>query len=240
MNVHPTQIEIQEQSTFNSGVKAGVSIAIGYLPIAITFGLLGKTTGLSFNETLAMSIFVFAGAAQYIALNMIAIGTSAIEIIITTFIVNIRHLLMSMSINEKSTDDPLLSKLFYSFGITDETFSVAMMQKKKLSNTFMFGLIVISYGSWVINTAVGYIIGAALPQVLKESMEIALFAMFIGLLVPAARKNIKYLTLAALAAILNTTLMKFTNIEMGWAIVLATLVSAATVELLWKGEKTNE
>ncbi|OZM58736.1 branched-chain amino acid ABC transporter permease [Lottiidibacillus patelloidae] len=229
---------MNQNSSFLTGIKAGISIAIGYLPIAITFGLLSKSTGLNFLETISMSIFVFAGAAQYIALSMIAVGTTGLEIVLTTFIVNIRHLLMGMSINEKSSKDPLISKLFYSFGITDETFTVAMTQKNRVSNGFMFGLITISYGSWVINTGVGFIIGANLPEVLQESMGIALFAMFIGLLVPAARKNVKYLTLATGAAILNSLFSLY--ISMGWAIVLATVISAILIELIWKGEVESE
>jgi 4-azaleucine resistance transporter AzlC len=236
--MHTSQVTLKQSNSFVSGMKAGISIAIGYLPIAITFGLLGKSTGLTFFETVAMSVFVFAGAAQYIALSMIAVGTTGIEIVLTTFIVNIRHLLMSMSINEKSSKDPLLSKLLYSFGITDETFTVAMTQKDQISKGFMFGLITISYGSWVINTGVGFIIGANLPQVLQESMAIALFAMFIGLLVPAARKNAKYLSLAAGAAILNSIFTIF--MSMGWAIVLATILSSIIVELGWKEGKSDE
>jgi 4-azaleucine resistance transporter AzlC len=243
--LHSTHLPIIKHRPFTSGVKAGVSIAIGYLPIAITFGLLSKSAGLSFIEALSMSIFVFAGAAQYIALNMITLGTTAIEIVLTTFIVNIRHLLMSMSINENTEKDPLLAKLIYSFGITDETFTVAMTQKEKLSKGFMFGLITISYGSWVINTGVGYAIGANLPAVLQESMGIALYAMFIGLLIPVARNNAKFLVLAIVAAILNSYFI--TIISMGWAIVLATIISAIFVELIWeslvevwRGEKSNE
>lgn len=109
---------------FRKGLQAGVSIAIGYAPVALTFGLLAKTAGLSFIETVLMSMVVFAGASQYMALSLISLGTSTYEIIFTTFIVNIRHFLMSTALNEKAEDDKLMKKALYSFGITDESFSV--------------------------------------------------------------------------------------------------------------------
>ncbi|GAE25242.1 hypothetical protein JCM9140_1224 [Halalkalibacter wakoensis JCM 9140] len=90
-----------QKSPFARGLIAGSSIAIGYLPAALTFGLLARSTGLTFLETMAMSLFVYAGAAQYMALTLIAMGTGAFEIIFTTFIVNIRHLLMSASVRER-------------------------------------------------------------------------------------------------------------------------------------------
>jgi hypothetical protein len=77
--------------TFSNGIRAGMSIAIGYFPIALTFGLLAKTTGLSMWEATAMSIFVFAGASQYISLTLISTGVDPILIVLNTFVVNIRH-----------------------------------------------------------------------------------------------------------------------------------------------------
>ena len=81
--------------TFMNGIRAGLSIAIGYFPIALTFGLLAKTTGLSMWEATAMSIFVFAGAAQYISLTLISTGVDPILIVLNKFVVNIRHFLMT-------------------------------------------------------------------------------------------------------------------------------------------------
>ena len=86
-------------------MKAGIGIGIGYFPVALTFGLLAKATDLNVMETLLMSMIVFAGAAQYIALSLISLGTGMFEIILTTFIVNIRHFLLSASLNEKAADD---------------------------------------------------------------------------------------------------------------------------------------
>ncbi|WP_430392860.1 AzlC family ABC transporter permease [Bacillus suaedaesalsae] len=219
------------------GVQAGVSIAIGYMPIALTFGLLAKTTVLTVGETFLMSLLVFAGASQYIALSLIAAGTGAFEIVLTTFIVNIRHFLMSASLNEKVETAPKFLKAIYAFGITDETFSVAAIKEGKLTTGFLFGLVTVSYGSWVVFSGVGHVIGSSLPATLQESMGIALYAMFVGLLVPSIKKHQKVLYLAALAGVLNFIFVIF--MAKGWAIVAATLISSVVVELIVmkKGEQ---
>lgn len=94
-----------KKNKFALGVKAGLSIAIGYFPIALTFGLLAKTAGLSLIEATAMSLFVYAGASQYIALSLITAALNPLLIVINTFVVNIRHFLMTASLNEKMTPE---------------------------------------------------------------------------------------------------------------------------------------
>ena len=221
----------RETSEFKKGLQAGITIGIGYFPIALTFGLLAKTSGLSIYETVLMSIIVFAGASQYISLSLIAYGTGVFEIILTTFIVNIRHFLMSTTLTEKCEEDHLLNKLIYSFGITDETFSVVATKEGTATTGFMFGVISVSYSSWVVFSGVGHLIGASLPQTLQESMSVALYAMFIGLLVPSMKKSVKVVFLAALGAVFNSIFTINQLMAQGWAIVTATLLSAVLIEL---------
>jgi 4-azaleucine resistance transporter AzlC len=234
----------RQASDFIKGVQAGISIAIGYFPIALTFGLLAKTTGLTILETVMMSLIVFAGASQYIALSLLTLGTGTFEIILTTFIVNIRHFLMSASLNEKVEDDRTIYKAIYSFGITDETFSVAATKDGNVTTGYIFGVISVSYASWVVNSGIGHLVGASLPETLQESMTVALYAMFIGLLVPSMKKSLKAIYLASLAAIFNTIFTFAELLSTGWAIVLATILSALMVETIgWlknRAEKRGE
>ncbi|AYC28991.1 AzlC family ABC transporter permease [Paenisporosarcina cavernae] len=230
--------------TFTSGVKAGTSIAIGYFPIAITFGLLAKTTGLSMIEATAMSLLVFAGAAQYISLSLLAKSVDPTLIILNTFIVNIRHFLMTASLNEKMEPAARWKKGLYAFGVTDETFSVLATRKEsKLPTAFAAGVILISYSSWVVFTAVGHVIGDILPAFLQAAMGIALYAMFIGLLVPSMKENRKVIWLAFTGAVIHMFLYFTGLLSTGWSILVATLLSAIIVEIwyinLAKKEATN-
>lgn len=240
-----TTIATRNNTAFRMGLQAGASIAIGYIPIAITFGLLAKSAGLTVSETVLMSLLVFAGAAQYMSLNMIVLGSGVFEIVMTTFILNIRHFLMSASLNEKVEEETLWKKALYSFGVTDETFSVAATKEGKLQTGYMFGVIFIAYSSWVVSSGVGYVIGSSLPASLQESMAVALYAMFIGLLVPSLKKHRKVVVLAGTAAILNSIFSLILSIAPGWSIVLATIISAVGVEFIFrktstKGEEGHE
>lgn len=217
-------------SQFKQGLNGGLSIAIGYMPVAITYGFLAKATGLSLFETVLMSLIVYAGASQYMALDMIAKSIGVFEVIFTTFIVNIRHMLMSASLNEKVVKERPWKKGIYAFGITDETFSVAAVQKEKLTTGYMFGLTLIAYSSWVCFSGVGYIIGSGLPAVFQEGMSIALYAMFIGLLVPSMKGSLKVVFLALIAAVFNSFFVLFELLSTGWAIVCSTLISAILIE----------
>lgn len=231
-------------SQFRLGLQDGVSIAIGYAPIALTYGLLAKTADLTLVETVLMSLIVFAGASQYMALSMFALGTGSLEVIMTTFIVNIRHFLMSASLNEKVEKEVPWKKAVYAFGITDETFSVAATKAGTVSTGYLFGIISLAYSSWVVFSGIGYGIGTSLPKVLQDSMTIALYAMFIGLLVPSMRKSVKVVYLALLAAVFNSVFVFWNVMGKGWAIVVATLLSSILVEAIEtikkKGEPADE
>ncbi|CAM3100614.1 AzlC family ABC transporter permease [Filibacter tadaridae] len=227
---------------FSAGLKAGVSIAIGYFPVALTFGLLAKTAGLSIVEAIAMSLFVYAGASQYIALSLITAGVAPFVIVMNTFVVNIRHFLMTASLNEKMQPERKWVKALYSFGITDESFSVISTHKDgRISTAFAMGVIIIAYGSWVVFTGVGHVIGANLPLFLKAAMSIALYAMFIGLLVPSMKGNRKVVILAGLAAAIHCVLYFTGLLSTGWSILVATLVSSVVVEFIYvRSGKTVE
>jgi len=211
------------------GLAAGGSIAVGYMPAALAFGLLAKTGGLTIMETVGMSVFVFAGASQYMALNLLSLGAGAWELIFTTFIVNLRHLLMSASISEKAEPAPAWVRAVYAFGITDEVFAVAATREGRVPTAFIAGAASCAYASWVVFSGLGHGAGAILPDTLQESMGIALYAMFIALLMPSMRKSRKAVILAAAAALLNSILVLW--LPPGWAIVLAALGASIGVEL---------
>ncbi|MGN1401451.1 MAG: AzlC family ABC transporter permease [Bacillus sp. (in: firmicutes)] len=222
---------------FRKGILAGTSIAIGYAPVALTFGLLAKSAGLSFLMAVLMSLLVYAGAAQYMSLNLIGLGTGMFEIILTTCIVNIRHFLMSAALEEKVGEEKTGIKAIYAFGVTDETFSVVATTKGTPTTGYIMGVFSLAYFSWVFFTAAGYAFGAALPDPLQQSMSIALYAMFIGLLVPAVKGSMKALFLAMIAAAFSSIFTVNGILPAGWAIVAATLLSSILIETVFHFKK---
>ena len=222
---------------FLRGTRSAIGLAIGYVPIGITYGVLARTGNLTFIETLAMSLMVFAGASQFIALNLLAAGVGPFQIVFTVFMVNLRHFLMSTSLREKIDCDSRLTEAVFSFGITDETFAVSSTREGKVGAAYMFGLNSVAYLSWTTSSVAGYLIGGELPIILKSSMSIALYALFIGLLVPSIRDNKVVLAVALGAGGLNSGLRFF--LTPGWSLVIASLIAALAGTVIFEGQNTD-
>ncbi|UCZ52003.1 AzlC family ABC transporter permease [Bacillus shivajii] len=219
------------ESPLRKGIYDGLPIAVGYMPVALTFGLISGATGLTVFESVLMSMVVFAGAAQYMALSMIALGSGAIEIVLATFIVNFRHLLMSASIHERAEKSSKKMRALYAFGLTDEVFAVASTNDPPVRSTYILGTAAVAYSSWVSFTAIGYFAGGFLPHILQESMAIALYALFVALLVPAIKKEGKVvISLAILGGIFHSIFHLW--MSTGWAIMFATIVAVVSYEVI--------
>lgn len=220
------------------GIKAGIPIAIGYIPIALAFGILAKASGVPNLASSMMSLLVFAGASQFVAVNLIALGVMPWEIIMTTFILNLRHLLMSAALArrvQRNTSKKMLAVL--AFGVTDETFSVASFRKERvLSPAFVLGLNFTAFSAWNAGTWAGIFLATGLPESIKASMGIALYAMFIGLLVPSLRTSKPFLIVSLVAA---ATHLVLNRVPAGWAIIISAMVAAAAGALLFPKEAGN-
>ena len=228
-------------SEVKCGIKAAIPIAVGYIPIAIAFGLIAKSSGIPNYISLLMSVIVFAGASQFVAVNLLMLGASPVELVMTTFILNLRHFLMSSSVSQRiepGTSKKMLTLL--SFGVTDESFALASTRKEQyLKRHFMLGLHFTAYFAWVLGTYIGLFLAAGLPEIIENSMGIALYAMFIGLLVPAVKDCPPVLRVALLAILINTLLhfVPVLNIlSSGWNIIIATVLASAAGSVLYPQE----
>lgn len=210
-----------EKLGFKEGLVASTPLIIGYIPIAMAFGILAKTSGITFLETVMFSAFVSAGASQFMALNLLIAGAGIPQIILTTFLVNSRHFLMSASLSRRITENMQKWVPFIAFAMTDEIFSIASFKKEELTNKFMLGFEGTAYLVWVVATAGGFLLGNILPVLVKASMGIALYAMFVGILIPEARKSKKVMGLAILAGIMNTILSSINILPAGWSVIIA-------------------
>jgi len=215
---------------FIRGVKSGLPIAVGYFPIAIAFGALAIQANLTWIEATLMSVIVFAGASQFVGVSMLLAGAGAAQIITTTFFLNMRHLIMSLTINDQMRHFPQSWKNLLSFGITDESFALltlgkdSMDQDQELTPCYVGGLMLIAYLGWVSGTAVGGMGASFIPVQITTAMTIGLYGLFIGLLIPPVRKSLRYGVIAVVSMLLNY-LLGFI-VDSGWAIVLATILAA--------------
>lgn len=227
--------------TVVDGIKSGIPIAVGYIPIAIAFGLLAKSSGVPNEVSMLMSLAVFAGASQFVGVNLLSLGTAYWEIVLATFILNLRHFLMAASLSqrlEKQTDKPWLAVL--AFGITDETFTVASLREEKiLSTEFVIALNAMAFAAWNVGTWIGLFLAEGLPESVKASMGIALYAMFIGLLLPSMKKSRPALVIGLAAMAIHGSLKVIPGLESlsaGWSVVIATIAGALAGTVLFTDE----
>ena len=177
------------KSELLNGMKATIPLVVGAIPFGIIFGALAVTSGLSPKGTMSMSLFVFAGSAQFIAAGLIASGTSVAIIVLTTFIVNLRHALYSVTLapHMKHLSHKWLLPL--GFWLTDESFVVAANRyneddASKYKHWFFFGSAVFMYSNWQVCTFLGVVAGQAIPDPGSWGLEFAMIVTFIGMLVP--------------------------------------------------------
>jgi 4-azaleucine resistance transporter AzlC len=207
------------------GLSAALPIWVGYAAVGIPFGVLARQAGLSPIQIALMSIIVFAGSSQFIAVSMMGSGASILPIIITTFFVNLRHLLMSSSLalHLKGTSKGILS--LFAYGVTDESFAVNLTK-------FMHGgwdvkrALVVNHTAnavWIASTIAGGYLGEVVPEG-ALGIDYALTAMFIALLVFQLRNRL-VIVLSILSGLLS---LIFSLLLPGaWNIVLASIIAAS-------------
>ena len=208
-------------------VKAGIPLFIGYVPAAVAFGILSKGCGITLLECFMFSAGVFAGASQFIALNLLMTGMGPGGIILTTLLVNFRHFLMSAYLSTRIGKMTKRYMVLIAFGVTDEVFSVLSFKKGILSKTFVFILQLSAYTAWVSGTLAGYVLGGFLPEILSRSMGVALYALLLAILLPEIKQSTKALMLAIASGVLNTLLIKLDLLPDGWSVIVCILVIAA-------------
>lgn len=206
------------------GFKASVPIILGFIPVGIAYAVMAKDAGLSTAETIFMSASVFAGASEMIAVGMYKNGAALTTIVLATFMMNLRHVIMSTCIFEKTEKQGALKRLFLGFFVTDESFAVITSEKVKCGFWFFASLGVTHYLAWVAGSSIGAFAAVLLPVTISASLGIALYAMFIGLLVPGIKGNLKLFLLVLVTAVLNTCLSLF--IESSYSLIISTVAGA--------------
>lgn len=176
-------------SEFVAGARDIIPLVVGAIPFGIIFGTLSGESGLSFGGTLAMSVFVFAGSAQFIALGLMAAGTGWAMIVLTTFVVNLRHLLYGATMLPYYRRLPKSWQMLLSFWLTDEAFAVAIRRYQdgddsELKHVYNLGSAFFMYASWVFATFVGLTAGRAFPEISRWGLDFAMLATFIGMVIP--------------------------------------------------------
>ena len=219
---------MSKSKQFLKGAKLGLPIALGYLPVSFSFGMMAVASGIPAWAAILISMTNLTSAGQFAGMNIISAAGGMWEMAITTFVINLRYMLMSLSLSQKVGNMPLWKRLITAFGITDEIFAVASTTPVKITFSFMLGLIAIPYIGWASGTVLGAFINNLLPEAIAEAMGITLYAMFIAIIIPAARRD-KNVFFVLIAAIVVSCIIYFAMpfISSGWAVIIAAVIASA-------------
>lgn len=175
---------------FLEGMRDGIPIMTGYFAVSFALGIAMRNAGLSPAEGLMMSILNTASAGEYAGITMIASKASLFETALMTLIANARYFLMSCSLSQKvSSEIPIRHRFLISFNITDELFGISMAQNGSLNPFYWYGASLVAIPGWAAGTVLGVIAGSALPALIVEALSVALYGMFLAIIIPPCRKD---------------------------------------------------
>ena len=228
------------ENTFIAGLHDGVPIGLGYLSVSFTFGIMAQSMGIPFVWTLLISMTNLTSAGQLAGIGVIAANGSYAEIALTQLVINLRYALMSLSLSQKLDKSfNLLNRLAVSFGITDEIFALAASKEHDVGAKYMYGLIAIPYVGWTAGTALGALAGGFLPEIISNALGIALYGMFVAIVVPVAKKRPRLFVVVGIAAGLSCLIKfvpVFSFISGGFSVIICTIAAAAAGALLFPVE----
>ncbi len=231
---------MKSKSEYIDGFRKGIPIGLGYLPVSFTFGVMAVAGGIPVLLTIFTSVSNLTSAGQFAGVKLIFASAGYFEIALTTFVINIRYMLMSLALSQKLDERTgTFQRLLIGYGVTDEVFAIASVEKKKLTAPYMYGLITAPVIGWTAGTAMGALISGLLVESVANAMGIALYAMFIAIIIPPAKKS-KPIVFAILLAVAVMVAMNaipvFEVVSEGFRVIIATLISAGTAAALFPVE----
>ncbi len=204
----------------------------GYFAVSFSFGILAMQGGLSVIQAALTSLTNMTSSGQFAGLQIIAAGGTLIELILTQVIINMRYSLMSLALSPKLDKKiKLWQRLLIAFANTDEIFAVAMSRERSLTFPYMAGLQILPIFGWTAGTAIGAIAGNLLPTALTAALGIALYGMFIAVVVPVARRS-RPVLLSALIAIAISCVLYVLKVSAGISIIVSTVAASALMAFL--------
>lgn len=223
-------------SEYFKGFRDGLPIGLGYLSVSFAFGITAVKMGIPVIAAILISMTCVTSAGQVAGITAIASGGGFIEIALAQLIINLRYSLMSLSLSQKLCRKySLFHRLTTSFGVTDEVFAVASARTEKVTPPYMYGLITLPYIMWSAGTALGALLGGILPDFVTSALGIAIYGMFIAIVVPPARRFKGVLVVALMAAALSCAFrfLPFLDFLGGFSVIICTVIAAAAGALIF-------
>jgi len=229
---------------FRKGIRHGIPIALGYLSVSFTFGMKAVGDGLSVMQAVLISMTNVTSAGQFAALPLMLANASMVEMAMTQLTINLRYALMSLSLGRKLDDSMgTPQRLAFSFMNTDEIFAVASAQPGRVGKTYLYGLMLTPWFGWVLGTLLGAAAGTLLPAFVRTALGIAIYGMFLAIILPPSRKqtSVRFVTLTAIALSLAFRYIPGLNtVSSGFSIILCAVLAASAGALRYPAGEEAE
>ncbi len=239
-----TMENLEKMTDFKEGIKDGIPIALGYLSVSFAFGIMAANGGIDLFSAVLISMTNVTSAGQLAGTQLMIEAGTYIQIAVTTLVINIRYMLMSMSLSQRVDHEMTTGqRLLVSFGITDEIFAVSYQRRKAPTAIYMFGLILLPYIGWALGTFLGGAASFLLPESVRSALGIAIYGMFVAIVIPQCRQEHPCIVVSAAAAVLACCLKyipALSVIPSGWAIIICTVAASVLGALLFPVDEEAE
>lgn len=226
------------------GMRDGIPIFFGYLAVGFTLGIAAKKIGINALGAGIMSFLMHASAGEFALLSVIVGKSSIMALIITQIIMNIRYFLMSANMAQRLPSDTSLPKrLLIAYFVTDEIFGISACIPGELNPYYPLGAATVASPGWVFGTALGVIVGNILPDNISNALGVALYGMFLAVVIPASKKNkivAGVVIISMLASLLFEYIPMLCDISSGTKIIILTLIIASSAAILFPVKEDKE
>ena len=221
---------MNRKAEFLEGIRSGIPIALGYFFVSFTFGIMGSQYGLLWWETVLISMLNLTSAGQFAGVKIMAAAGSFVELALSQLLINLRYSLMGISLSQNTDDDfDTAGRAVLGFGITDEIYGVSVNRRTPVTKAYFLGLMTLPYFGWALGTLAGAVLGNVMPQMLSEAMGLAIYGMFIAIIVPRMKEDRKTFLIAALAASFSCALYyipALKKISVGFAVIICAVAAS--------------
>lgn len=230
-----------KKSLYGEGVRDGIPIGLGYLSVSFGFGISAVNGGLSPLLAVLISLTNLTSAGQVAGLDIILKAGTVLEMVLTQLVINARYFLMSLSLSQRLDGGFTTRHRFLAaFGITDEIFGVASAKKGPLRPAYMYGLILLPLLGWTGGTLLGALAGSVLPTAIRNALGIAIYGMFVAIVVPPAKRDGGVLLAVSLGVAVSLALAYiplFSFVTSGFAVIVSAIIAATVAALLFPVRK---
>jgi predicted branched-subunit amino acid permease len=222
---------------FKNGLRDGIPIALGYFAVSFTLGIACRNVGLSAVQATIMSLTNLTSAGEFAALGIMASGAAFWEMALSQFVINLRYMLMSCSLSQKlAAGTSLLHRFLIGYGVTDEIFGISVSVSGRLDPFYTYGAVAAAAPAWALGTCLGVVLGNVLPGRVVTALSVALYGMFVAIIIPPARKDriLGMLVLFSMAASwLWTYIPWLSDVSGGMKVILLTVVLSGCAAVLF-------